>query len=119
VRPYSQTANMDDFEENQDQTANHLKAWREHRHLTQEQLASLVDTTGSVISLLESGDRKLSTKWLHRLAPALRIKPGFLVDYDPNTLDTSTLELIETVSEIAAEERPRAIMVLKGFMKTA
>src|SRR3990167_10236693 len=47
--------------------ANHLRAWREFRGLTQEQLAELADTKGSTISLLESGDRGLGDKWLRKL----------------------------------------------------
>jgi transcriptional regulator with XRE-family HTH domain len=113
--PLPQTANMDATE---DQTANNLRAWREHRKMTQEDLAAAVGTSGSVISLLESGDRKLSTKWLHRLAPALRVQAGFLVDYDPTRIDTSTLEMIETVSQIAMADRPRAIEMLKVFTRT-
>lgn len=99
------------------QTANNLRAWREHRGLSQTELAKRVDTTQAVISLLEKADRQLSTKWLYRLAPVLGIRPGFLVDYDPRTLDTSTLELIETASAIAEEDRATAIKVLKGFLK--
>lgn len=114
-----QTANMSELDALHDETANHLKAWREYRRMSQTQLANIVGTTGAVISLLESGDRQLSTKWLHRLAPALGIRPGFLVDYDPRQLDTSTLELIETASAIAEEDRPTAIKVLKGFLKSA
>jgi transcriptional regulator with XRE-family HTH domain len=107
------------YDEQDDHTANNLRAWREHRGMTQEALAAAVGTTGAVISLLESGDRKLSTKWLHRLAPALGIQAGFLVDYDPRKLDSSSLELIETVSAIADADKPTALRVLQGFRKTA
>lgn len=110
---------MMDGDEIDDRTANNLKAWREYRAMSQTELARQVGTTGAVISLLESGDRQLSTKWLHRLAPVLKIRPGFLVDYDPRKLDTSTLELIETASAIAEEDRATAIKVLKGFLKSA
>src|SRR5690242_9035566 len=50
---------------------NHLKAWREFRKLSQEDLAEKVGTTASQISMLETGDRGLSAKWLRKLAPAL------------------------------------------------
>jgi len=60
-----------------------LRAWREHRQVTQSQLAAAVDTTGAVIALLESGDRTLTEKWLRRLSPALGVKPGFLLKVDP------------------------------------
>jgi transcriptional regulator with XRE-family HTH domain len=64
-------------------SANHLRAWREFRGLTQAQLAELVDTSDNVISMLESGDRQLSPNWLRRLAPVLGTTPGFLLDHGP------------------------------------
>lgn len=56
---------------------NYLRQWREYRRMTQEELTGAMDppTTGSVISLLEDGERGLSLKWLRRLAPALRTRP--------------------------------------------
>lgn len=75
---------------------NNLRAWREHMKMTQEELGAACDppTTGSVISLLEEGERGLSLKWLRRLAPALKTRPGFIVEYDPSRVDTRTLEMI-------------------------
>src|SRR5438128_1339033 len=58
-----------------DPEKNFLRAWRELRRLTQAQLAESIDTTGAVISLLESGDRRMSDKWARRLGPALGIPP--------------------------------------------
>jgi len=59
--------------------------------MTQAELAEKVGTSDNVISLLESGERGLSHKWLLKLAPALGTTPGFLLDYDPNDLDTDYL----------------------------
>jgi transcriptional regulator with XRE-family HTH domain len=72
---------------------NNLKAWREFRKMSQEALAAKVETTGTVISMLESGDRGLSAKWLRKLAPALSITPGHLLDHDPNDLPTDIVEI--------------------------
>lgn len=79
---------------------NHLRAWREFMELTQEQLAGLCDppTTGAVISLLEEGERGLSLKWLRRLAPALKTRPGFIAEYDPRKVDTRTLGMISDLA---------------------
>lgn len=63
---------------------NFLKAWREHRGLTQAELAHAAGTTGAVISLLEAGDRGLSEKWRLRLAPLLGVRPGDLMTSDPS-----------------------------------
>lgn len=72
---------------------NHLKAWREYRKLTQAELATEVGTNANMIGYLESGERGLSAKWLRRLADALRISPGHLLDHDPNELPSDILEI--------------------------
>lgn len=92
--------------------ANHLRAWREFRHLTQEELGEKVGTSGNVISLLESGDRGLSYKWLQRLAPALETTPGFLLDHDPNNLDTAFLDAALSVPK---ERREQVLQILQTF----
>lgn len=96
---------------------NHLRAWREHLEMTQEELAAKLTppTTGSVISLLEEGDRGLSLKWLRRLAPVLKTTPGFLADFDPSQVDTRTLEMISQLepSQIAQVEK-----FITTFLKT-
>ena len=72
---------------------NHLRAWREYRKLTQAELASEVGTNANMIGYLESGERGLSAKWLRRLADALKITPGHLLDHDPSSLPTDILEI--------------------------
>jgi transcriptional regulator with XRE-family HTH domain len=94
---------------------NYLRHWREYRRMTQEQLAGACDppTTGSVISLLEEGERGLSLKWLRRLAPALKTRPGHLADVNPLEADTLTQELIDS---IPADKREQAIAILRTFL---
>lgn len=95
-------------------SSNHLKAWREFRNMTQGGLAQAIGTTGSVISLLESGDRRLSDKWLRRLAPALGTSPGHLLDHDPESLPTDLLEIWASIPE---DRKAQAIEVLSTFRK--
>lgn len=95
---------------------NNLRAWREFRKLTQTELAEKVGTTGAVISLLESGGRKLSPKWLYRLAPVLGTTAGHLMDHDPNELPTDMLDVWVDISE---EDRPRVLKALEAFRKKA
>lgn len=96
--------------------ANHLRAWREFRHLTQEQLAEKVGTAGNVIGLLESGERGLSHKWLLKLAPALETSPGFLLDHDPNDVDTS---FIDAVMSVPADARPQVLEIVRTFRRAS
>ena len=91
---------------------NFLRAWREHRRLTQAKLAEAVGTTGAVISLLESGDRGLSDKWLRRLAPVLGTRPGHLLEVDPNDVSTDILDIWADIPE---DRREQARDVLKAF----
>jgi transcriptional regulator with XRE-family HTH domain len=92
---------------------NHLRAWREHRGLTQAKLAEAVGTTGAVISLLESGERGLSDKWLRKLAPVLGCGTGHLLELDPDELDEDIMEIWSAIPE---ERRDQARVVLKTFL---
>jgi len=93
---------------------NHLKAWREYRRITQAQLGELVGTTGAVISLLESGDRRLSDKWLRKLAPVLGTSPGHLLEHDPENLPTNILEVW---ADIPDDRKDQALEILQTFRK--
>ena len=91
---------------------NFLRAWREHRRMTQAKLAEAVGTTGAVISLLESGDRGLSDKWLRLLAPVLGTRPGHLLEVDPADVSTDILDIWADIPE---ERRQQARNVLATF----
>jgi transcriptional regulator with XRE-family HTH domain len=93
-------------------SVNHLRAWREYRGLTQAQLAEKIDTTDNVISMLESGDRQLSPKWLNRLADALNTKPGFLYQFDPNDAD---LSILEAILDVPTDRKGEALRILRVF----
>lgn len=94
---------------------NNLKAWREFRGLSQEALAAKVETTGTVISMLESGGRGLSAKWLRKLAPALDITPGHLLDHDPNDMPSDILEIWMTANAV---QRRQISEVAKALVRT-
>lgn len=91
---------------------NNLRAWREFRGMTQVELAKAVKTTAGVVSLIETGERGLSLKWLLKFAPALRTTPGMILDHDPHELDTSVLEIWATIPE---EKRAQATAILQTF----
>lgn len=77
---------------------NHLKAWREHRGLSQAQLAERVGTNANMIGYLENGERGLSAKWLRKLAEPLDTTPGMILEHDPRDLDSDILEIWATAS---------------------
>lgn len=80
--------------------------------MTQEQLGEAVGTTGSMISMLERGERGLSVKWLRRLAPNLQTTPGFIIDHDPRDIPAEVLAIWEA---IPAANRDQALRVLETF----
>lgn len=94
---------------------NYLRQWREHRKMTQAELAEAVDTSANMIQYLEKGERGLSAKWLRRLADALDTTPGHLLDHDPTELDADILDIW---SHIGKRDREQAKRVLSSFTKT-
>lgn len=57
-----------------------LRIYRQKKGLTQEQLGERVDVVRSFICSLENGNRQPSFDMVLRLAAALGIRPGELVD---------------------------------------
>ena len=57
-----------------------IKTAREHAHLTQEQLAELLDASPSFISRLETGQTMTSLKRLCQIADTLNISLLYLLD---------------------------------------
>jgi transcriptional regulator with XRE-family HTH domain len=93
---------------------NHVKAWREHRRMTQAALAALIGTNASVVSLLEAGRRRLSPKWLRRLSSALSAPVGALLDYGPGDGRADVVDLWAAVPESG---RPIALEVMRSFCR--
>ena len=69
-----------------------------------------------MISLLESGDRGLSPKWLRKIAPVLGTRPGHLLEIDPNDVSTDILDIW---ADIPQDRREQARDVLKAFRAKA
>lgn len=98
-----------------DTPQNYLRAWREFRKMSQDELAAKLDTAKGVISLLENGKRPLSDKWLRRLAEVLETRPGHILDVDPNELDS---DIVDIWTRIPERDREQAARILRTFTKT-
>lgn len=94
---------------------NYLKAWREFRRMTQEELADKIGTDKAVISLLENEKRPLSSKWLRKLAEALDTQPGYILDHDPNSINADIFDIWTRIDEV---DRAQAARILSTFTKT-
>jgi len=60
-----------------------LGGWRRARNLTQAALAARAGLPQAAISIIEHGNRDISLRTVYRLAAALDITPGTLLDKDP------------------------------------
>jgi transcriptional regulator with XRE-family HTH domain len=94
---------------------NYLRAWREFKGMTQDELAEKVGTTKAVISLLENEKRPLSSKWLRKLGDALGTTPGRILDVDPQGVSAEVLDIWD---HIKVEDRDRAVRVLRSLTGT-
>lgn len=103
------TANM------ADEDRNYLKEWRVYRGMSQDELAAKIDTTKAVISLLENEKRPLSSKWLRRLAEALDTQPGYILDHDPNEINSDIFDIWSRIDKI---DREQAARILSTFART-
>ena len=112
--PAAHTAMMGNHDKNGG--PNHLRAWREFKKLSQDELADVVGTTQSQIAHLEAGERALSAKWLRKLADALKTTPGHLLDHDPSALPTDIVEIWLAASP---DERRQLINVANAIVRRA
>lgn len=94
---------------------NHLKAWREFRDMSQQQLADAVGTTQHQVAYLESGERGLSAKWLRKLAGALDTTVGMILDHDPRELDSDIVEIWATASN---RQKKQISEIARTILKT-
>jgi SOS-response transcriptional repressor LexA len=80
---------------------NYLKDWRQHRRLSQPQLADAVGTSTATISRLEAGQRGLSQKWLERLAPVLQCSAPQLLG-SPQAASSMAAGVVPLIDSIRA-----------------
>lgn len=83
---------------------------RNARGLSLDQLAKLLDppTTAQQISRLESGERKLATKWVLRLASALGVSPYDVYEDSDMIVSVKEREMIDSL-RLLPESQQEAI----------
>lgn len=94
---------------------NHIREWREFRHVTQDELAEGVGCSKASIGHWENGVREVAPKWLYPIAAFLNTTPGYLLDHNPNDLPTAVLDIWAAIPD---ESREQALRVLESFKKT-
>jgi transcriptional regulator with XRE-family HTH domain len=64
---------------------NYLREWREFMGWSQEELGDMAEVHYSTIGRIESGKRKLKTRFLRQLAEIFRVPASALLDVNPST----------------------------------
>lgn len=109
----SQYADMED-EDDINGGPNHLGAWMRYKKINGARLAKALDITPGMVSDLKNSNRALSAKWLRRVAAALGISPGLLLDAAPEHLDA---DIVEIWSHASNRERRQIISIAKTIVK--
>lgn len=65
------------------QLGHYLREWRAHKNMTIEDLATAAELSVGSVSNIETGKQKTSMDSLQRLAKALGIARGMLIEIDP------------------------------------
>ena len=81
VPPPGTTGNMGAPRKKSPDAGTAIRHFRHEAGLSQDGLADRMDVSPSYISMLESGKRYPSIEMLIRIALALNIKPGLMLDY--------------------------------------
>lgn len=93
-----------------------IRAWRQHRELTQEQLAERVGMTHGAISQLERGEVNYTQPTLEALAEALSCQPADLIMRDPKS---PVWSIVDSLRDISESEQKRIISIIEAFRKSA
>lgn len=100
-----------------------VREWRQHRKLTQQQLADAIGTTPATISRIEKGGMPYIQDTLEPIAVALRTTPAALISRRPGENDQDLWLLLQQADEgqrskITAIVR-RLIAPKAGFRETS
>src|SRR6185437_660286 len=89
-----------------------IKQWRIHRGYTQEQLGGMINTSGSMMSRIESGETPYTQDVLEALAEALRTDPASLLMRDPTNPEAmwSIWDQAKEAQRVMIEEVARTIL---------
>lgn len=90
----------------------YLKEWRQHRELTQEQLAERAGISTSHLANVERGVKRYNEDILEGLAQALQCEPWELIGRNPSLPDA---EVTRIWQRIPPAVRPQAQRTLESF----
>ena len=88
----------------------HLKAWREHRGLKQQQLADMIHKTKGEISRWENGGRNLSDEDLIKVCKALGIEPFALYLSPDDPIFAQQVQRFADIARTMTRERVQSLL---------
>lgn len=84
-----------------------IKELRKAAGLTQEQLAEKLDTTKSMVSMLEDGKRRLNSTWIKKLSEIFGVSHAEIFSSEfayKNSILTEKISLLEPKAQEKVEE---------------
>jgi len=88
-------------------TGNYVREWRNFYDWTQQQLADRIGTDASVISQLESENRRMHSGWIGKLAEVFFITRGTIYDRPPEKFSEAEREHLKEKQAAAESLRRR------------
>jgi len=88
-----------------------IREWRQHRNLTQEQLAERMGIARSYVSHVEKGKRRYDQLFLEAAADALSCRPWDLIERPPGAIDL----IRDALEGVPEEDRPKIIKIIQAF----
>ena len=104
---------------NQKAIGRRIKAAREKKRLTQEQLAEYVDLSPMHVSVIERGVRLPKLETLINIANVLDVSADVLLqDVVNNQIKLCASEASELVSQLPREDQKRVLAALRSFVES-
>ena len=102
---------------NQKAVGRRIKAAREQKRLTQEQLAELVDLSPMHVSVIERGVKLPKLETLINIANVLDVSADVLLqDVVNNQTKLCSSEASELISQLPREDQRRVLAALRSFV---
>ena len=104
---------------NQKAVGRRIKAAREHKRLTQEQLAELVDLSPMHVSVIERGVKLPKLETLINIANVLDVSADVLLqDVVNNQTKLFASEASELIKQLPREDQRRVLAALRSFVES-
>lgn len=96
----------------------YVKEWRQHRNLTQDQLAERVDRSRGLISQIEGGLTDLTEDMIYALASALNCEPWDIFRVNP-LVEGSVVDITDALRGKPADIQAEALGFVRGLVSGA